>query len=98
MKGINIGGVNINNLRYADDTVLLTEGPVFLQALLKAVNLTPWLWWLMPLLLHGNNTGFMPPPPPSVRARLSCKKFVQKMQRKLLLHPCGLRNHGSGSL
>ena len=38
MKGINIGGVNINNLRYADDTVLLAEGPVFLQALLTAVN------------------------------------------------------------
>ena len=23
MKGVNIGGVNINNLRYADETVLL---------------------------------------------------------------------------
>ena len=31
-------GVNINNLRYADDTVLLAEGPMFLQALLTAVN------------------------------------------------------------
>ena len=31
-------GVNINNLRYADDTVLLVEGPMFLQALLTAVN------------------------------------------------------------
>ena len=38
MKGINIEGVNINNLRYADDTVLLAEGPMFLQALLTAVN------------------------------------------------------------
>ena len=38
MKGVNIGGVNINNLRYADDTVLLAEGPMFLQALLTAVN------------------------------------------------------------
>ena len=38
MKGVNIGGVNINNLRYADDTVLLAEGPMFLQALLIAVN------------------------------------------------------------
>ena len=38
MKGINIGGVNINNLRYADDIVLLAEGPMFLQALLTAVN------------------------------------------------------------
>ena len=38
MKGINIGGVNINNLRYADDTVLLAEGPIFLQALLTGVN------------------------------------------------------------
>ena len=38
MKGVNIGGVNINNLRYADDTVLIAEGPMFLQALLTAVN------------------------------------------------------------
>ena len=38
MNGINIGGVNINNLRYADDTVLLAEGPMFLQALLTAVD------------------------------------------------------------
>ena len=38
MKGVNIGGVNINNLRYADDTVLLAEGPMDLQALLTAVN------------------------------------------------------------
>ena len=38
MKGVNIGGVNIINLRYADDTVLLAEGPMFLQALLTAVN------------------------------------------------------------
>ena len=32
LKGINIGGVNINILRYANDTVLLTEGPTFRQA------------------------------------------------------------------
>ena len=38
MKGVNIGGVNINNLRYADDKVLRAEGPMFLQALLTAVN------------------------------------------------------------
>ena len=38
MKGINIGGVNINNLRYADDKVLLAESPMFLQALLTDVN------------------------------------------------------------
>ena len=35
MKGVNIGGVN---LRYADETVLLAEGPVFVQDLLTAVN------------------------------------------------------------
>ena len=40
MKGANIGGVNINNLRHTDDTVLLAEGPMFLQALLTAVNET----------------------------------------------------------
>ena len=37
MKGVNIGGVNINNLRYADDTVYLQK-TLFLQALLTAVN------------------------------------------------------------
>ena len=37
MKGVYIGGVNVNNLRYADDTVLIA-GPMFLQALLIAVN------------------------------------------------------------
>ena len=36
MKGVYILGVNINNLRYADDTVLLAEGPMFLQALLDS--------------------------------------------------------------
>ena len=25
MEGVNVGGVNINNLRYTDDTVLLAE-------------------------------------------------------------------------
>ena len=38
MKGVNIGGVDINNLRYADDIVLLAEDPMFLKALLTAVN------------------------------------------------------------
>ena len=37
MKGVNIRRVNINNLRYADDTVLLAEGPMFLQALLTSL-------------------------------------------------------------
>ena len=32
MKRVNIGGVNINNLRYSNDTVLLAEGHMFLQA------------------------------------------------------------------
>ena len=38
MKGVSIGGVNINNLRYADDTVLIAESSMNLQALLTAVN------------------------------------------------------------
>ena len=38
MKGVNIGGVNINIRRYADDTVLLAKGPMFLQALLTGFN------------------------------------------------------------
>ena len=38
MNRVNIGGVNINNLRYADDTVLLAKGPMFLQALLTVMS------------------------------------------------------------
>ena len=38
MKGVYIGGMNINHLRYADDIVLLAEGPTSIQALLTAVN------------------------------------------------------------
>ena len=38
MEGVNVGGVNINNLRYADDTVLLAESERSLQAILNEVN------------------------------------------------------------
>ena len=36
MEGAIVGGVNINNLRYADDTVLLADRS--LQTILNAVN------------------------------------------------------------
>ena len=38
MKGVNTGGVNINNLKDADDTVLVADGSMFLQYLLTAVK------------------------------------------------------------
>ena len=38
MNGINIGGRNINNLRYADDTVLLTNNENDLQSLVNTVK------------------------------------------------------------
>ena len=38
MEGVNVGGVNINNLCYADDTVLLAESEGNLQAILNEVN------------------------------------------------------------
>ncbi|GFS03872.1 hypothetical protein ElyMa_001160500 [Elysia marginata] len=38
LRGIRIGGVNINNLRYADDTVLLAESESELQAILDVVT------------------------------------------------------------
>ena len=38
MKGVTIGDVNLNNLRYADDTALLCFCPTDLQELLNAVN------------------------------------------------------------
>ena len=38
MNGVNVGGVNVNNLRYADDTVLLAENNTDLQELVTAIN------------------------------------------------------------
>ena len=38
LPGINIGGRNVNNLRYADDTVLVAENEEHLQNLLDTVN------------------------------------------------------------
>ena len=38
LKGVNIGGININNLRYADDTVLLAESQEDLQKIVDKVN------------------------------------------------------------
>ena len=38
MEGMNLGGNNINNLRYADDTSLLALGEQKLQNLLTTVN------------------------------------------------------------
>ena len=38
MEGMNVGGHNINNLRYADDTSLLALEEQILQNLLTTVN------------------------------------------------------------
>lgn len=38
LRGINIGGHNINNIRYADDTVLLAENENDLQILLNTIQ------------------------------------------------------------
>ena len=38
VKGLKIGGVNLNNLRFADDTVLIAENRKDLQNLLRVVN------------------------------------------------------------
>ena len=38
MEGVIVGGVNINNLRYADDTVLLADSEESLQAILNEGN------------------------------------------------------------
>ncbi len=37
-KGVIIGGININNLRYADDTVLIADNEKGLQELLQTVK------------------------------------------------------------
>ena len=38
MEGVIVGGVNINNLRYADDTVILADSEGSLQTILNEVN------------------------------------------------------------
>ena len=38
MKGVTVGGRNINNLCYADDTVLLAENEADLQNLLNVIR------------------------------------------------------------
>ena len=38
MEGVIVGGVNINNVRYADDTVLLADSEGSLQTILNKVN------------------------------------------------------------
>ena len=38
IKGVTIGGINVNNFRYADDTVLIAETEDDLQNLINAVN------------------------------------------------------------
>ena len=37
MPGINVGGYNINNIRYADDTVLIADNETELQEMLDTV-------------------------------------------------------------
>ena len=67
--GIKIGGRNINNLRYADDTTLMAEGEEELKSLLMRVkeesertglklNIKKKLRsWHPALLLHGKQKG-----------------------------------------
>ena len=38
MEWVTVGGVNINNLKYADDTVILSDIEENLQAILNEVN------------------------------------------------------------
>ena len=38
LRGVTVGGLNINNLRYADDTVLLADNEESLQSILNGVN------------------------------------------------------------
>ena len=38
VEGISTGGVNINNIRYADDTVIMADNTEKLQALLDTVK------------------------------------------------------------
>ena len=44
--GIKIGGRNIDNLRYADDTTLMAESEEGLNSLLMKVKEGEWKSWL----------------------------------------------------
>ena len=45
MKGVTVGRRNINNLRYADDTVLLAENEADLQNLLNVIREKKYRIW-----------------------------------------------------
>ena len=44
--GIKIAGRNINNLRYADDTILMAESKEELKSLLMKLKQGEWKSWL----------------------------------------------------
>ena len=44
--GIKIDGRNINNLRYADDTILMAESKEEIKSLLMKVKRGEWKSWL----------------------------------------------------
>ena len=50
---ITIAGRNVNNLRYADDTILLAEREAELKSLLMRVKRGEWKSWLT--IQHSKN-------------------------------------------
>ena len=56
LKGINVGGVNVKNFRYADDTVLLAESAEQLQDIVDAVNRVGKEWGMKMNAKKTDNT------------------------------------------
>ena len=55
-EGIKINGKTINNIKYADDTVILASSPEDLQTLLEKINATSVKYGLN---LNTSNTKYM---------------------------------------
>jgi len=42
--GVSVSGRTLNNLRYADDIVLIATTPTALQQLIDKIDAVSWLW------------------------------------------------------
>ena len=53
MPGIKVGGYNMNNIRYADDTVLIADNEKELQEMLDTRKPTSWSSQRKTVCLHA---------------------------------------------
>ena len=83
IKGVTIGGVKINNLRYADDTALLCFCPADLQELLNAVNKTSKQYGLEMNIIK-TKAMVVSKPPQHPKSTLHLKENLYNKQTKMI--------------